>query len=528
MTHNAQNVTPHWLVPIAPEILVSVSPHEPPCIAAVAPRVAAWTGRSPESLIGRPLLEVFDPIIPGLIVVLEDVCTSGTPVRDYRLSFEDVAGVEHTVLVQASMRPDTSARGQQMVALRLEEVMAAAQDVEPTASEVTSYHGMVGRSLALRKVWQKIDVYGPTEAPVLITGETGTGKELAARALHASSRRRQQPFVAVNCAALSAELLDSELFGHEKGAFTGAIKAHKGRFERAHTGTLFLDEIGEMAMPVQAKLLRVLEGGQVERVGSERAIRVDIRLVTATNVPLERAIQAKTFRLDLYHRLEVLRLHLPPLRERCDDIPMLVAYFLQQYNDTYQRQVRRLTAEAIALLQDYNWPGNLRELRNVLERVYVETATEVISRSAFDEWVEEREQFVPGLWDLEARRMALATRPTFITPYHDNTSPLPPVLPPSPAAPAPIEVAPLRAVFPLGAERSETTPVWVAAAHGSQELTRERMAAAFQQAGGNMTQAARYLGVHKATLYRRLKALGLTREDLESLEHAACGMRRVE
>ena len=517
-THETHDVTRHWLVPIAPEIQVGVSADGLSRIIAVAPQIAAWTGRSPEALMGCPMLDVFDPFMPGLAAVVEEVCTSGTLVRGYRLTFEDVTGAEHVVLVDASLQPGAPRRGQQVVVLRLEEV-ATTRQVGQTTPEVISYHGMVGRSPALQRVWRKIDVYGPTDAPVLITGETGTGKELAARALHASSRRRQQPFVAVNCAALSTELLDSELFGHEKGAFTGAIRTHKGRFERAHTGTLFLDEIGEMAMPVQAKLLRVLEEGRIERLGSERAMDVDVRLITATNVPVEWAIRSKLFRLDLYYRLEVLRLHLPPLRERGDDIPMLVTYFLQQYNDKYQRQVRRLTSEAVALFQEYTWPGNLRELRNVLERVYVETSGEVIGRRALDEWVEEREQFSPGLWDLEARRTALETRPTFIPPYRDSAVLTPPLLPASTSATAPIEVVSVRdgsAVEPL---RPEGQPVWHTSEPGSRELTRERLAEVFHQAGGNMTQAARYLGVHKATVYRRLKALGLSRQDLEGVRH---------
>jgi transcriptional regulator with GAF, ATPase, and Fis domain len=269
----------------------------------------------------------------------------------------------------------------------------------------------------MQSVFRKIAIYGPTAAPVVVTGETGTGKELTAHALHTYSPRRRHPFVAVNCAALSEELLETELFGHERGAFTSAVRSHRGRFERAHTGTLFLDEIGELPLRLQAKLLRVLEEGMIERVGGEREVSVDVRLISATNVPLEQAVQARTFRLDLYHRLEVLRVHMPPLRERVKDIPLLTAHFLEQLNAKYQRQIQGLTPEAMALLQTYHWPGNIRELRNVLERVAVETMADVIGRRAFDEWVRERSRVYPGTWDVKARETAQATRPTIITPY---------------------------------------------------------------------------------------------------------------
>ncbi|GIX47001.1 MAG: hypothetical protein KatS3mg131_1212 [Candidatus Tectimicrobiota bacterium] len=362
------------------------------------------------------------------------------------------------------------------------------------------FYGLVGRSAALRAVIRKIEVYGPTGAPVLITGETGTGKELAARALHACSPRREEPFVAVNCAALSSELLESELFGHERGAFTGAIRTHKGRFERAHRGTLFLDEIGELPVTTQAKLLRVLEEGVIERVGAEQPLPVDVRLIAATNVPLELAVERGTFRADLYHRLAVLRLHMPPLHERLEDLPLLVAYFLKQLQQKYGRPVRGLTPEAIALLQSYSWPGNVRELRNVLERVYVEATGEVIGRRAFEEWVEERWRFFPGAWNVATRRVA--------------SSPLVPPPPARAALPALSALSEAAAAEP--ATRVDRRPLAVRQA----PLTRERIAAAFCQTGGNLTAAARRLGVHKATLYRHLKALGMTRTDLEAMAQA--------
>ncbi len=518
MTHTMQDTTRHWLAPISSEIVVRIAPDKLPRIAVIPPKIAAWTGQPTEALIGHRVADVFDDIMPGLAVVVDDVVTSGTPVRDYRLSFEDEMGVAHAVLLQAFLGPGPTEPGTQEVVLRLDELPTSRRTAE-AEPETSTFHGMVGRSPTLLKVFRKIEIYGPTDAPVLITGETGTGKELAAQALHAYSRRRHQPFIAVNCSALSVELLDSELFGHERGAFTGAIRAHKGRFERAHGGTLFLDEIGEMPMSAQAKLLRVLEEGQIERVGSERMIEVDVRLVTATNVPLEWAVQEKKFRLDLYHRLDVLRLHMPSVRERVEDMPSLVAHFLHQFNQRYQRHVRRLTSEAVRLLQAYAWPGNIRELRNVLERVYVETRTEVIGRRAFDEWVQERTRFSPGAWDLEARQTALAARPTLVTPYPAPPSSSRALLPYYRDGSAPIDGEPVPSVYQIEGEWSEISQQEKPPRRGAKDLDQERIVDAYQQAGGNVTQAARLLGVHKATLYRRLKALGLTRETLAAAPH---------
>ena len=510
MTSSALHDTHQWLVPIAPELLVSVQTDELPVIEAVTPQLAAWVGEPAEALLGHPLNAIFDDILPGLAAVVEQVFTSGNPVRDYRISFTDVAGIERTVLIQAGMRPGKQGPWGALVALRLEE-LSARQAKSTMSRKSKDVAGLIGQSPALRKVFRKIEIYGPTDAPVVITGETGTGKELAARAVHTFSQRKRHPFMAVNCAALSEDLLESELFGHEKGAFTSAIRSHRGRFERAHEGTLFLDEIGEMPMRVQAKLLRVIEEGVIERVGGEREVEVDVRLVSATNVPLELAVQSREFRLDLYHRLEVLRLHMPALRERLEDMPLLTEHFLQLLNDKYGRQIYRLTPDAIALLQSYSWPGNIRELRNVLERVYVETAGDVIGRKAFDEWVEERTRFYPGTWDLQARQTARAERGVLIPPYHGSVQPAPALLPSGRDAEPVIDVEP----WQVEAFASEpATP------EAPQELTRERLERAYRQAGGNITQAAKLLGVHKATLYRRMKALGVSRDDLDVQRHA--------
>ena len=239
-------------------------------------------------------------------------------------------------------------------------------------------HNMIGESQRMRDVYQFIARVAPTSSTVLILGESGTGKELAARAIHLNSPRKAKAFVAVNCAALTETLLESELFGHEKGAFTGAVVQKKGKLEVADGGTLFLDEVGEMPALLQAKLLRVLQEQEFERVGGTRTLHVDIRLIAATNKDLEEAIRQGTFRQDLYYRLNVVSLSMPPLRERREDIPLLASYFVQKYSDKCNRKVRGISGEARARLTSYDWPGNVRELENAIERGVVLGTTDLI------------------------------------------------------------------------------------------------------------------------------------------------------
>jgi len=230
-------------------------------------------------------------------------------------------------------------------------------------------HAIVYSGEAMRHVMAQVDRVAASEARVCIMGETGTGKELIARALHQRSPRRDGPFVTLNCAAVPGELIESELFGHEKGSFTGAASRHIGKFEQAHRGTLFLDEIGDMPMAMQAKLLRVLEERQVERVGGDRSVPVDVRVIVATHRDLDKLVTAGGFRADLYHRIYVFPLLLPPLRERVDDIPQLVAHFAAEVTEQNGWKPKTFDPEAIQELQRHRWPGNVRELRNVVERL---------------------------------------------------------------------------------------------------------------------------------------------------------------
>ena len=230
---------------------------------------------------------------------------------------------------------------------------------------------MVGESEPIRHIKDMIEKVAPTDARVLIVGSNGTGKELVARNLHQKSRRSTMPYVEVNCAAIPSELIESELFGHEKGSFTSAIKQHKGKFEQADGGTLFLDEIGDMSLAEQAKVLRVLQERKLSRVGSDKDITVDVRVFAATNKNLKDEIAKGTFREDLYHRLSVIVMNVPTLNERSDDIPLLVEYFINQICAETGMQKRKVDAEAMKLLVNKNWTGNIRELRNVVERLLI-------------------------------------------------------------------------------------------------------------------------------------------------------------
>ena len=237
--------------------------------------------------------------------------------------------------------------------------------------KVSKVQEMIGHSAAIQKIKDTIEKVAPTDARIMITGENGVGKELVARWIHEKSNRVNGPLIEVNCAAIPGELIESELFGHEKGSFTSAIKQRIGKFESANGGTIFLDEIGDMSLNAQAKVLRALQEGKITRVGGEKEISVDVRVIAATNKDLLHEVEEKNFRLDLYHRLSVILIHVPSLNERKDDIPLLVDKFLTDICADYGISVKPIDEEAIKYLQDYNWTGNVRELRNVVERLVI-------------------------------------------------------------------------------------------------------------------------------------------------------------
>ncbi|HLU68184.1 MAG TPA: sigma-54 dependent transcriptional regulator [Kofleriaceae bacterium] len=337
---------------------------------------------------------------------------------------------------------------------------------------------IVGQSEALREVLARVEQVAPTSSTVLLRGETGTGKELVAHAIHINSNRSDKPFVRVNCAALAPGVLESELFGHEKGAFTGAVARRPGRFELADGGTLFLDEVGDLPMEVQIKLLRALQEREFERVGGTETISVDVRVISATNRDLEAMIDTGAFREDLYYRLNVFPIHLPALRERTGDIPILVDHFIGKFARSAGKRVSGCTPEAMEKLQSYTWPGNVRELENIVERAMILVKGDRVEAADLD--FGRRAQQAGGA----APQAAM---------HRQKTEPLP-------------TIAPVGA----GAAAADAT------ASGSRPLAerladeeRREIIAAVDRSGGNIALAARVLGINRSTLYYRLRKHGL-------------------
>ncbi|MCD5398008.1 sigma-54 dependent transcriptional regulator [candidate division NPL-UPA2 bacterium] len=267
-------------------------------------------------------------------------------------------------------------------ALAMEKLLRRSRYLQEELEAKYQFEDIIGKSLKMQEVFKLVSQVAPTKSTVLISGESGTGKELIARAIHFHSPREKEPLIVVNCVALSETLLESELFGHVKGAFTGAHRDRRGRFELADGGTIFLDEVGAMSLNLQAKLLRVLQEKEFERVGGTGSVPVDVRIIAATNQDLKKAITEEIFREDLYYRLNVVPVHLPPLRERKDDIPLLAYHFLRRYNRELRKNIKEITPEALDLMINYNWPGNIRELENALERAVVLGTGECLSANA--------------------------------------------------------------------------------------------------------------------------------------------------
>ena len=276
-------------------------------------------------------------------------------------------------------------------------------------SSPREFEEIIGNSPTLERVLEQVKHVAPTDSVVLIQGETGTGKELIARAIHNQSPRRDASFIKMNCAAIPADLLESELFGHEKGAFTGAVAKTTGRFQLAHKGTLFLDEIGDLPLQLQPKLLRVLQEQEFERLGSGRPIKVDVRVVTATNRELLTMVQDRSFRADLYYRLNVFPICLPPLRDRSGDVPSLVRHFVRKYSQRLQRNIEYIPDEVMDALERYDWPGNIRELQNIVERAVIlsETDTFFVDESWLKRESAESRQSREGLSTLADREVEM-------------------------------------------------------------------------------------------------------------------------
>jgi|WetSurMetagenome_2_1015567.scaffolds.fasta_scaffold41134_3 DNA-binding NtrC family response regulator len=340
-------------------------------------------------------------------------------------------------------------------------------ELKARLDERFGFEHIIGNSRPMRELFQQVRMAAPTKVTVLIQGESGTGKELIANAIHQNSDRKRNRFLPINCAAIPGNLIESELFGHERGSFTGAEKAHPGKFEQATGGTLFLDEIGELSLDLQAKLLRVLEERVVTRVGGTQPIHVDVRIVTATHRDLPLMVSEGKFREDLMYRLKVVELRIPPLRERLEDIPLLVQAFISQFNREHGKAIQGVSDEVLRLLSAYSWPGNVRELRNLVERMVIFCAEDEL-----------RVAHLP--YDFKAG--------TFQPPVAHVAG-----------APAPLRPA-------LGGDSVQALD----------EMERQAIYRALQETGGNKTQAARILGIGVRTLHRKLNEYRTHEEERSS------------
>ena len=340
--------------------------------------------------------------------------------------------------------------------------------------------GIVGRSEAMQQVFKMIGQVAGTDATALITGESGTGKELVARAVYHHSNRNTQPFLAVNCAAIPEQLLESELFGHERGAFTGATLQRIGKFEQCNGGTLFLDEIGDMTPATQTKILRVLQSGTFERVGGNTPLKVDVRIIAATNKPLEEAVAAREFREDLFYRLNVVRIHIPPLRERREDVRLLVNYFLKKFARGEETAPKSISTGVIKALEQYHWPGNVRELENIVRRALVVAKGDAILLS----------DLPPEIVGQTATTGAAA--PVSAVPAASGETGVTDV------------VALTRKLFQWARKDPKLKLI--------PAVERELVLQALKETGGNQVQAAKLLGITRATLRKRIEKFGIQRE----------------
>ena len=375
---------------------------------------------------------------------------------------------------------------------KLKEIITNALKAAHDMRQVVSYQpllesedyelGIVGRSEAMQQVFKLIGQVAATDATSLITGESGTGKELVARAIYHHSNRSEKPFLAVNCAAIPEQLLESELFGHERGAFTGATMQRVGKFEQCNGGTIFLDEIGDMTPATQTKILRVLQSGTFERVGGNTPIRVDVRVIAATNKPLEEAVAARQFREDLFYRLNVVRIHIPPLRERREDVRLLVNYFLKKFARDQKAHPKSISSSVLKTLEQYHWPGNVRELENVVRRALVVSKGDAILIS----------ELPPEI----ASQSTVATAP--------SSAPVSAPLP----APGDVgggDVVGLARRLFQWARKDPKLKIIPA-------VERELVVQALKETSGNQVQAAKLLGITRATLRKRIEKFGIQRE----------------
>ncbi len=377
---------------------------------------------------------------------------------------------------------------------KLKQIVAAALKASRDMKQVVSYQpaletedyemGIIGRSEPMQNVFKLIGQLAMSDATALITGESGTGKELVARAVYHHSQRSNQPFLAINCAAIPENLLESELFGHEKGSFTGAAVQRIGKFEQCNNGTIFLDEIGDMSLPTQTKILRVLQSGTFERVGGNQPMKVNVRVIAATNKNLEQAVAAKEFREDLFYRLNVVRIRMPALRERPTDIPLLVNYFLKKYGQPQKGPLKAITNDAIAAMQAYRWPGNVRELENSIQRALVVAKGDAILESDLPS------EIFSTPADLAATTSSPAAAPTATdTPAAATPAPAPQTVDET--------IVLIRRLFDWARSKGDQKLI--------PTVERELIIHALAETGGNQVRASKLLGITRATLRKRIE-----------------------
>jgi PAS domain S-box-containing protein len=351
-------------------------------------RIVSWnqaaeriTGFHRDEVIGRECMKVFRSALCRANCPVENALSCSRPSQDVQVAIRNKRNEVVHLVVNAAALCDT--HGAIVGGVETFRDVSRNQWMQEEMERRYGAGAMVGACESMQRVFEALASLINTDTTVLILGESGTGKELAARALHIYGPRREKPFVAINCSALPEGVLESELFGHAKGAFTGAVRDHTGKFELANGGTLFLDEIGEISQAIQVKLLRVLEEREFQRVGDNRRVKIDVRLITATNKDLYKKVQEGSFRDDLYYRLSVYPLHLPPLRERREDIPLLVGHFMSRFNRQMGKTIQGISEGVLELLENYPWPGNIRELANAIEHAFVHCKGSLLHPSDF-------------------------------------------------------------------------------------------------------------------------------------------------
>ena len=326
-------------------------------------------GYTPNEVLGRHCSSILRCEACKLGCALKYTFNTGEPLSNYEAIIRNKEGKPIPIIFSTALLKDED--GNIIGGVEIFRDLSLVKNLIEQLSERYAFGNIIGKNYKMQRIYELIQQISPTDAIVLIEGESGTGKELIARAIHYNSSRKEKPFIKVDCASLVDSLLESELFGHVKGAFTGAISDKVGRFELADGGTIFLDEIGNISLTSQAKLLRVLQDGEFERVGESKTKKVDVRVITATNIDIKKAVREKKFREDLYYRLKVVSIHLPPLRERKEDIPLLVRHFVDRFNKSMGKEVINIFPGAMEMLMRYNYLGNIRELENIIEHAFI-------------------------------------------------------------------------------------------------------------------------------------------------------------